>query len=405
MELNKTRQDFTMLTMSNPIIYFDNAATTLKPKSVSLAVNQYNELETSSIHRGDYDLSVLVSDHYEKARNTIARFINASANEIVFTSGTTDSINRICFGFGRNYFKQGDVILTTMADHASNLLPWFQLAKEKNLIIEYIDLTPTGQLTIENFKHAMHNRVKLVAIAHITNVMGHIAPIKEIATITHQHNAILAVDAAQSVPHIPTDVSDLDVDFLSFSGHKMCGPTGVGVLYGKYHLLEVMDPIIFGGGSNARFDHLGNLLLKKPPFKFEAGTPPIGSVLGLQKAVEYLEAIGMDAIIQHETNLRQYLVSQLSAIEYIHVYNPDATSGIVAFNVNGIFAQDVSVFLNSKNIAVRAGDHCAKLLVNLINTPTTVRASLYFYNTKDEVDALVNACQEITLEKCIELAM
>lgn len=405
MNLKNTRQDFTMLTMNNPIIYFDNAATTLKPKSVSQAVNHYNELETSSIHRGDYNLSVLVSDHYERARNTVARFINASANEIVFTSGTTDSINRICFGFGRNYFKQGDVILTTVADHASNLLPWFQLAKEKDLTIEYIELTPTGQLTIENFKNAMHDRVKLVAIAHITNVMGHIAPIKEIATITHQYNALLAVDAAQSVPHIPTDVSDLDVDFLSFSGHKMCGPTGVGVLYGKYKLLEAMDPIIFGGGSNARFDQLGNLLLKKPPFKFEAGTPPIASVLGLKKAIEYLETIGMSNVIQHEANLRQYLVSQLSSIDHIHVYNPDATSGIVAFNVNGIFAQDVSVFLNSKNIAVRAGDHCAKLLVNLINTPTTVRASLYFYNTDDEVDALVRACKEITLEKCIELAM
>ncbi len=405
MNHNDIRNDFPILNQKDGLIYFDNAATTLKPQSVIDAVNRYNSLESSNIHRGDYDLSIRVSDAFEGVRKKVARFINADPNEIVFTSSATQSLNMVNFGYGRKFLKKDDVVLVSVAEHASNLLPWFLLVKEIGIKLKYIPLTESGKLTIENFKKAMHPNVKVVSIAHITNVMGHIVPIKEIAAIAHQYGAIIAVDGAQSVPHLKTDVKDLDVDFLSFSSHKMCGPTGVGVLYGKFELLDQLDPLMVGGGSNARFDIHGNLMLKRTPVKFEAGTPPIGGVMGLGAAIDYLSAIGMENIMEHERELRSYLMAALNKLDNFKVYNHDATSGIIALNVDGIFPQDVSVYLNSKNIAIRAGDHCAKLLVNLIGVPNTVRVSFYFYNTKEEVDKLIEAFQEITLEKCIELAI
>lgn len=402
---NKIRKDFPMFSQNSQLVYFDNAATTFKPKSVVDKTNEYYHAKTTNIHRGDYDLSIEVSDLVEKARENIADFVHASSSEVVFTAGTTDSINKICFGYAKQVLKKGDVILTTFADHASNLLPWFELSKEIGCNVEYIELTSTGKIEIENVKKALHDKVKIVAIAHITNVMGQIAPIKEITNMVHEMGGLVIVDGAQSVAHMPVDVADLDIDFLSFSGHKMIGPTGIGVLYGKYKLLEIMKPLIYGGGSNARFDKEGNLLLKPAPCKFESGTLPIAEILGLSQAVTYLKELSMDHILKHEQHLRNYLVTQLRKMDRIHVYNEDAETGIVAFNVKDIFPQDVSVYLNSFNIAVRAGDHCAKLLHNLIGTPNTVRVSLYFYNTLDEIDYFVKVMKEITLEKCIDLAI
>lgn len=406
-DVNKIRLDYPMLNgktmQGKPLIYFDNAATTFKPQPVIDAVVKYYTEQTANVHRGDYDLSYQVSEGYESARETVARFINAQPREIVFTSGASAALNLVAYGWGQKFLKPGDVILSTEAEHASNILPWFKAAGVTQAIFEYIPLAENGELTLENFKAAMHGKVKVVTLANITNVLGYVAPIKEMAKIAHEYGAIIVVDGAQGVPHIATDVEDWDVDFLAFSAHKLCGPTGVGALYGKYDLLQQMDPFMLGGGSNARFDICGNILLKNPPYKFEAGTPAIEAVLGFKAAVDYITSIGMENITNYEHELRAYLMSQIKDMEHITIYNPDAATGIITFNVKDIFAQDAASYINSQGIAVRAGNHCAKILMDMLQTSETIRASLYFYNTKAEIDHFIQVIREITLEKCVDL--
>jgi cysteine desulfurase / selenocysteine lyase len=406
-DVNKIRQDYPMLNgrtmQGKPLVYFDNAATTFKPQVVIDTVVKYYTEQSANVHRGDYDLSYQVSEAYESAREAVARFINAQPREIVFTSGASAALNLVAYGWGQKYLKEGDVILSTEAEHASNILPWFKAAEVTNAIFEYIPLAENGALTLENFKAAMHSKVKVVTLANITNVLGYVAPIKEMAKIAHEYGAIIVVDGAQGVPHIATDVEDWDVDFLAFSAHKLCGPTGVGALYGKYELLQITDPFMLGGGSNARFDICGNILLKNPPYKFEAGTPAIEAVLGFKAAIDYISAIGMENITNYEHELRAYLMSQIKDMDHITIYNPDAATGIITFNVKDIFAQDAASYINSQGIAVRAGNHCAKILMDMLQTSETIRASLYFYNTKEEIDHFVNVIREITLEKCVDL--
>lgn len=388
---------------SHPLVYLDNAATTFKPQCVIDAVVRYYTEQTTNVHRGDYEISYQVSEAYEKTREDVARFIHAEPKEIVFTAGASASLNLVAYGYGRKYLKPGDVILSTEAEHASNILPWFKVVEETGAKLEYIPLTEDGQLTLENFRKAMHEQVKIVAVADITNVLGYVAPIEEMTRIAHEHGAIVVCDGAQSVPHTPTDVKAWDVDFLAFSAHKMCGPTGIGVLYGKFELLQKTDPFMLGGGSNARFDMCGNILLKDAPYKFEAGTPNIEGVLGLQQAVRYLENIGMDKIEAYEHELKAYAIEKLKKLDNLILYNPTSPTGIIAFNVKDVFAQDAAGYLNSKGIAVRSGNHCAKILLNVLKTSETIRASLYFYNTKEDVDRFVQACSEITLENCVGL--
>ena len=388
---------------SHPLVYLDNAATTFKPQCVIDAVVRYYTDQTANVHRGDYEISYQVSEAYEKTREDVARFIHAQPKEIVFTAGASASLNLVAYGYGRKYLKAGDVILSTEAEHASNILPWFKVAEETGAQIEYIPLTEDGQLTLENFRQAMHENVKIVAVADITNVLGYVAPIEEMTRIAHENGAIVVCDGAQSVPHTPTDVQAWGVDFLAFSAHKMCGPTGVGVLYGKYELLQKTDPFMLGGGSNARFDMCGNILLKDAPYKFEAGTPNIEGVLGLQQAVRYLESIGMEQIQAYEHELKAYAIEKLKKLDNLILYNPTSPTGIIAFNVTDVFAQDAAGYLNSQGIAVRSGNHCAKILLNVLKTSETIRASLYFYNTKEDVDRFVQACSEITLENCVGL--
>jgi cysteine desulfurase/selenocysteine lyase len=406
-DVNKIRQDYPMLSgrtmQGKPLVYFDNAATTFKPQTVIDAVVKYYTEQTANVHRGDYDLSYQISESYESARETVARFINAQPREIVFTSGASAALNLVAYGWGQKYLKPGDVILSTEAEHASNILPWFKAAEVTDAIFEYIPLAENGELTLENFKAAMHSKVKVVTLANITNVLGYVAPIKEMAKIAHEYGAIIVVDGAQGVPHIATDVEDWDVDFLAFSAHKLCGPTGVGALFGKYELLQVTDPFMLGGGSNARFDICGNILLKNPPYKFEAGTPAIEAVLGFKAAIDYISAIGMENITNYEHELRAYLMAQIRDMDHITIYNPDAATGIITFNVNGIFAQDAASYINAQGVAVRAGNHCAKILMDMLQTSETIRASLYFYNTKAEIDHFVQVIREITLEKCVDL--
>ncbi len=405
-DVNEIRKDFPMLAnlhqnAGHPLIYFDNAATTFKPQVViDEVVNYYKNLSTNA-HRGDYELSYQVSAEYEKSRQTVADFINCDASCIVFTSGASMALNLVAYGYGRKFLKEGDVILSTEAEHASNILPWFKTAEETKAIIEYIALDDEGRLTVENFKKALHDRVKVVTFANVTNVLGFNAPVKEMTRLAHEIGAVVVVDGAQGVAHIPTDVKDDDVDFFAFSGHKLCGPTGVGVLYGKYELLDKMDPFMMGGGSNARFDICGNVLLKDPPFKFEAGTPAIEAVLGMAKAIEYVKALSMVNVAEHERVLREYLISKMSELENIIIYNAHADTGIVTFNVKDIFAQDVANYLSKNGICVRAGNHCAKILLNFLQTSDTLRASLFFYNTKEEVDQFVAVLKTASLENCI----
>ncbi|MEE5995199.1 MAG: cysteine desulfurase [Candidatus Enteromonas sp.] len=392
----KIRQDFPMyrndVTMQKkPLIWLDNASTTFKPDCVIEAVTDYYTKETSNSHRGDYDLCYNMDMKVLESRKAVARFINCDSREVVFTSGTTNSINLVAFGYGVKYLKAGDEILLTQAEHASNVLPWFKVAEMTGAVVKYIPLEEDGRLTPENLEKTITDKTKIVAVAHVTNVLGFIAPAKELAKIAHKHGAIFVLDGAQSVPHIKTDVKDMDVDFLAFSGHKLCGPTGIGVLYGKYELLNMMEPFMTGGGMNAKFDMCGDVGYLEPPLRFEAGTQNLAGILGLKPAIEYLESLGMDNIEAYEHELKKYAVEKLQETGCVTIYNATSEGGIVTFNINGVFAQDGATYLNSKGIACRSGQHCAKILIDFLGTVATIRASFYFYTTKEDIDALVEA--------------
>ena len=379
------REDFPFL--FNNITYLDNGATTLKPLVVVKKIEEYYTEYTSNAHRGDYKTSLKVDTEYELARNKVQEFINAkSRKEVVFTSGATESLNYIATGFFSNILEPGDEILITKSEHASNVLPWFRLAHELNLEVNYIPLDNNYYVTVENVLKSITPKTKVIALAQVTNVIGDLRPIKEIAHIAHERGIFLVVDGAQSVPHMKIDVQDLDCDFLAFSAHKLCGPTGVGVLYGKEELLQEMEPVNLGGGMNESFN---DVYLKSLPTRLEAGTPNIAGVIGLGAAIDYLNKIGMDNILEHERELRKYLVNKLVDIKHIDIINLESDTGIVAFNVDGIFSQDVAVYLDKYNICVRAGNHCAKILKDAVGVKNTCRVSLYFYNTKEEIDRLV----------------
>ena len=381
------RDDFPMI--KDDLIYLDNGATTFKPKCVLEAMNDYYENYSANAHRGDYSISYKVDVAYENARVKVAKFINAEIDEVVFTSGATESLNVIATGFFSNLLEEGDEIIISDAEHASNVLPWFRLANKLGAVIKYVPLDANLHVTFENITSIVTPRSKVISLAGITNVVGDVRPIKEICKFAHQNNMFVVCDGAQSVPHTKTDVKDLDVDFLAFSGHKMCGPTGVGVLYGKKELLESVEPLSLGGGMNESFDSEKEIYLKELPQRLEAGTPNIAGVIGLGAAIDYLDKIGMDTISIYEQKLKKYMMDKLEKIPYIQIVNEEADSGIVAFNVEGIFSQDVAYYLNKYNICVRAGNHCAKILKKAIGVKNTIRVSLYFYNTKEEIDALV----------------
>lgn len=397
-EVDKIRKDFPILNgrqmQGHPLIYLDNGATTLKPKCVIEGVCDYLSQYSANAHRGDYDLSHEVDERYENSRKLVKTFINASrVEEVVFTSGSTDSLNMVAYGYGRTHLQENDQILLTVAEHASNTLPWFDVANEVKATISYIDLDSNGCLTLENVKKAITDRTKIIAIAEVTNVLGFHAPIKEICEYAHQKGIIVVVDGAQSVPHQKTDVLESGVDFLVFSAHKMCGPTGVGVLYGKYDLLCETKPVRLGGGSNSRYNSCGIVTLKNPPYKFEAGTPNIEGVIGFGQAIEYLISIGMDDIYQYEQELREYCISRMKELDNVEIYNV-TSSGAIAFNIKGVFSQDAASLFNTYGIAVRAGQHCAKILDDFLDVSTTLRVSFYFYNTKAEIDAFIEVCKK-----------
>ncbi len=382
------REDFPML--NKDIIYFDNSATSLKPKKVIDKMVDYYENYGANAHRGDYDISYKVDIEYENARDEIVEFINAkSKEEVIFTSGATESLNMIAQGFFANIVEAGDEILITTSEHASNVLPWFRLANDYGCVINFIPLDENLHVTMENVKKSITPKTKIIALAQITNVVGDVRPIKEIAKLAHENNIFLVVDGAQSAAHMKVDMQDLDVDFFVFSAHKMLGPTGVGVLYGKKELLENLEPINLGGGMNESFDNPKEIYLKDLPTRLEAGTPNIAGVIGFGEAIKYLKNVGMEQISERERHLREYLVEKLVRIPHIDIINLEADSGIVTFNVDGIFSQDVAYYLNKYNVCVRAGNHCAKILKNSTGVTNSIRVSLSFYNTESEIDEFV----------------
>ncbi len=392
----KIRNDFPMLRnnikmQDRPLVYLDNASTTFKPDCVLSAIKDYYCFQTANSHRGDYDLAYQCDVLVDNARQKVAKFINANSDEVVFTSGDTMSLNLIAYGYALKFLKEGDEILLSEAEHASNMLPWFMVANKTGAIIKYVELNYEGRITLENIKKALTSRTKLVAFAQVGNVLGYLLDMKSVAKLVHSVGAYLVCDGAQSVPHMKIDVKDLDVDFLAFSAHKMLGPTGLGVLYAKKDILEKMDTFLTGGGMNSKFYHNGEMKPLPAPLKFEAGTINIEGILGFAKAIDYLENIGMDNINKYETELREYAIKKLEKVPNIIIYNKNAESGIITFNIKGVFAQDEATLLNSKGLALRSGQHCAKVLNDFLKTPATVRCSLYFYNTKEDINALYEA--------------
>jgi len=375
-----------------PLVYLDNAATSQKPVQVIEALNQYYREYNSNVHRGVHTLGTRATDGYEGAREKVRKFINAkSVQEIIFTKGTTEAVNTVAASYGPANVKEGDEIVITYMEHHSNIIPWQQLAKRTGATLKYIPLQEDGTISLEDVKKTVTSNTKIVAVTLVSNVLGTINPVKEIAKIAHENGAVIVVDGAQGVPHMKVDVQELDCDFLAFSGHKMCGPTGIGVLYGKKHLLENMEPVQFGG-EMIDFVNLYDSTWKELPWKFEGGTPIIAGAIGLGAAIDFLEEIGLDAIAEHEHRLSAYALEKMKEIDGIAIYgphDPDRRAGLVTFNLDDVHPHDVATVLDAEGIAIRAGHHCAQPLMKWLNVSATARASFYFYNTEEEIDKLV----------------
>ncbi|ACX67185.1 cysteine desulfurase [Paenibacillus sp. FSL H8-0457] len=376
----------------HPLVYLDNAATSQKPQVVIDAVKRYYEWENSNVHRGVHTLGSRATDAYEGAREKVARFINAESSEqIIFTRGTTTALNLVASSYARSVCGPGDEIVLTEMEHHSNLIPWQQAAIAVGATLKYIPLQPDGTIRVEDVEALVTERTKVVAIAYVSNVMGVVHPVKQIAEIAHRHGAVIVVDGAQSTPHMKVDVQDLDCDFYALSGHKMCAPTGIGALYGKKALLESMEPIEFGG-EMINDVGLYESNWKELPWKFEGGTPIIAGAVGLGAAIDFLEEIGMDAIERHEAQLANYAMDRISEIEGISIYGPRKRKvGLITFNLGDVHPHDVATVLDAQGIAIRAGHHCCQPLMRWLKVSSTARASFYLYNTEEDVDRLVSA--------------
>ncbi|QQB58819.1 cysteine desulfurase [Staphylococcus equorum] len=380
----------------NRLAYLDSTATSQTPTQVIDAIDDYYKRYNSNVHRGVHTLGSLATDGYENARETVRHFINAKYfEEIIFTRGTTASINIVAHSYGDANVNEGDEIVVTEMEHHANIVPWQQLAKRKKAELKFIPLTEDGELAIEDVKATINEKTKIVAIAHVSNVLGTINDIKAIAEIAHDHGAIISVDGAQAAPHMDIDMQDLDADFYSFSGHKMLGPTGIGVLYGKRTLLNNMEPVEFGGDMIDFVDKY-EASWADLPTKFEAGTPLIAQAIGFAEAIKYLQNLGFEAIHQHEATLTQYAYDKMSEIEGIEIYGPakDRRAGIITFNMTDVHAHDVATAVDTEGVAVRAGHHCAQPLMKWLKQSSTARASFYIYNTKEDIDQLVESLKQ-----------
>lgn len=389
------KKDFKILNQKvndEPLVYLDNAATTQKPQQVLDVLTNYYEHDNANVHRGVHTLAERATADYEAAREKVRKFIHAaSTKEVLFTRGTTTSLNWVT-KFAEQVLTAGDEIIISVAEHHSNFVPWQQVAEKTGALLKIVYLK-NGALDIDDLKEKLTAKTKFVSLTHASNVLGSITPIKEVAELVHHYGAYFVVDGAQSVPHMKIDVQDLDVDFFAFSGHKMCGPTGIGVLYGKEALLDQMNPIEFGG-EMIDFVYESHSTWTELPWKFEAGTPNIAGAIALGAAIDYLETIGMDVIHRNEQELVAYVMPKLKAIDGLEIYGPEAVeerSGVIAFNIQGLHPHDLATALDMEGVAVRAGHHCAQPLLNYLGQSSTARASFYIYNTKEDCDKLVDA--------------
>lgn len=397
MNIKDVREQFPILHQQvngHDLVYLDSAATSQKPRVVIDAMNEYYRSYNSNVHRGVHTLGTKATDAYEGAREKVRAFIRASSvQEIIFTRGTTTALNTVAISYARANLKEGDEIVITHMEHHANIIPWQQAAKATGATLKYIPLQEDGTLSLEDVKQTITHQTKIVAVTHVSNVLGTINPIKEIAKIAHDHGAIIVVDGAQSTPHMQIDVQDLDCDFFAFSGHKMCGPTGVGVLYGKKDLLNNMEPAEFGG-EMIDFVDLYDSTWKELPWKFEAGTPIIAGAVGLGKAIDFLNDIGMEEVSRYEHQLATYALERFKELEGATVYGPQHRAGLVTFNLDDVHPHDASTVLDTEGVAIRAGHHCAQPLMKWLGVSATARASFYLYNTEEEIDELIAALRK-----------
>lgn len=396
-DFSTIRKDFPILFQEvndEPLVYLDNAATTQKPTQVLDVLRHYYEHDNANVHRGVHTLAERATEDYENSREKVRAFINAKETaEVLFTRGTTTGLNWLARSYGDAFIKEGDEIVISYMEHHSNIIPWQQLAARKGATLRYLPLTDEGFIDMTAAKEMINEKTEIVSLAYVSNVLGVINPIKDLAEMAHGNGAVMIVDGAQAAPHMTVDVQALDADFFAFSGHKMCGPTGIGVLYGKRQLLEQMEPVEFGG-EMIDFVNLYDSSWKELPWKFEAGTPNIAGAIALGGAIDYLNEIGMENIHRYEQELVAYVLPKLQAIGGITIYgpqDPEHHTGVVAFNLDGIHPHDVATALDMEGVAVRAGHHCAQPLMNYLNLPATARASFYFYNTKEDADRLIEA--------------
>lgn len=388
------RKDFPFLKNNQDAIYLDSAATSLKPTRVIDAMMNYYTKYTSNTHSLDHSLAVKTTGEVEKTRELVAKFTGHINSDIVFTSGATEGLNMVVFGYYAQELCAGDEVILNRGEHASNVLPWIELEKQKRIKLVYCDLTPEGEITLENIQKIVTHKTKVIALAYVGNVVGYKNDVKEICKYAKESDIDVVLDASQAAPH--TSIKNLGATFMVFSAHKMCGPTGVGVLCGDWARLRKIKPLYFGGGMNANFS-LHDYSLKAYPTALEAGTPPIAEIIGLGAAIEYLNSIGMDKIEKYTIDLKRYAVKKLKEIDGLILYS-DNDGPLITFNIKGIPAQDLGTYLNSQKIYVRTGHHCAKLLTHVLDADEfggTVRASLYFYNTKEDINVLVDACKKI----------
>ncbi len=393
LNVEKLRADFPVLTENPNLAYLDNAASTLKPECVIQAVDNYYRKLGVNVHRGVYKLSYLATDAYEEARQKVADFIHADFEEIVFTRGASAALNLVALSYGMATLKPGDEVITTQLEHHSSCMPWINVCQKKGATLKYVPLNEEGRITVEAFQSVLTEHTKVVAITYVSNVMGYITPIEEIIRLAHQKGAVVSLDGAQAVPHMKVDVKELDCDFLSFSGHKLCGPTGIGVLYGKAKLLAGMEPVEFGGDM-ADDVNLLDMTFKDAPYRFETGTPIIAGAIGLGKAIDYISAIGLDEIAKYEYYLKQKAVEELKKIPNVIIYNEQAETGIISFNIKDVHPHDAASVFDNNDVCIRAGHHCAQPIIKWLKTVGTVRASFYFYNTLNDVDQFVKSVKE-----------